>query len=91
MNTTSPVPHVTCILWAVERNSNLCVYSYVIKKFPCHHIYYLNTLNKNKKIGRVGKGEKMGAELVDSDTKEQLQKSGQEEQVRNPGRLPGGR
>lgn len=33
----------------------------------------------------------MGAELVDSDTKEQLQKSGQEEQVRNPGRLPGGR
>lgn len=52
---------------------------------------YLNNLNRNQKSRRGRGREKPKAELVGLDFKEELQRSGQAEQVRNPERLPGGR
>ena len=54
---TSPVPHVTCILWTVERNFN-CVCVFMCNfKISSSNMYYLNTLNENLKTGGVGKGK----------------------------------
>lgn len=54
---TSPVPHVTCILWPVERNFNwVCVFMCNFK-ISSSNMYYLNTLNENLKTGGVGKGK----------------------------------
>lgn len=69
----------------------LCVCVHVILNFFLYHMLYLNNLNRNQKSRRGRGREKPKAELVGLDFKEELQRSGQAEQVRNPERLPGGR
>lgn len=69
----------------------MCVCVHVILNFFLYHMLYLNNLNRNQKSRRGRGREKPKAELVGLDFKEELQRSGQAEQVRNPERLPGGR